>query len=171
MGMNAMTADRLFEHRERILRAASGIHLLQRNHIRLPLLDQCNDGPDIELRVEIERAMHIPGHHPYRLAGHRRGRPIFLIAYCADTEASSQKATARTRNATFRGVGCCSILEAVAPSANTAASPGAMPRSVPTMNSAKPILSAPAAKLTRENGAIGIIRIKAIANTPLPRSF
>src|SRR5204862_7201716 len=104
---------------KRILGAPSGIHLLQRNHVRLPLLDQCNDGPDVEPRVEIERAMHIPGHHPYRLAGHRRGRPILLIAYCADPEASSQKAAASTSSAMVDGGGLCSVLEAVAPKAST----------------------------------------------------
>ena len=108
LGADAVDAERLLQHRERLGHAAlarsARVHLLQGHDIGAVALDQRDDTAEIEARIAAVGAVDVPRHHPDGRAETRRheARPRKRpTSACALQASPIQPATPASSKAKF----------------------------------------------------------------------
>src|SRR5262245_12657979 len=180
-GAHAVLAQGVLQHREGIVAdplaprvLAARVHLLQRNDVGVPALDQLQHAGEIKPRIAAGRAVNVPGHHAHgrrTLVPHGRSTlaasPLRLdTRTCRPTDMPIHAATAATSSAISPAVGLAKMRMTWCPSSDSAIRPGAMPSIVPAMKSNGRMALAPATRFTTVNGASGTSRMVATATTP-----
>src|SRR4051795_3961131 len=166
LGVNTVIANDTRQLRKRIVRSGSRIHLLKRDDIGSPFANDGTDSLEIELRIEIEGAVHIPRHEAHRR--HQRLPASHVATNCAPAQIASQPRNASASSTMLSQDAFLARSAIWAPRTAMARMPGVMPSSVPTRKSRRGSVLAPATTFTTENGAIGIIRMTTTARMPLP---